>query len=156
IIGHSLSSATINLVNKEPAGLSVTEDGDAAEDSIKFIVRSDKPVPPDTVLQFAVVNKAGTQTTAISARFMPDKPTIASIDAPKGPQGAESLKVTITGTGFIPNVTTVLVDGTGVHVAAVKVNSATSMEATLKIDASATKGKRNLSVSNPAGLSGPV
>ena len=65
----ALSGATLNLTNREPTGLSVSLDGNPEDSIVKFVVTSDKPVPPDTILQFDVINLAGVQHSSIVVRY---------------------------------------------------------------------------------------
>ncbi len=155
ISGRFSSDAKLNLLNQEPAGLSIRLDGTPTTDRLNFIIESDKPVAPDTLLNFEVANSKTVQTITRRIRYRPDLPTITDLSIRQAPATTSDFEVEITGTNFIPGVTRVEVTGNGVQVPddSVKVISATKLKARFKVDATAPLGERRVTVVNPAGES---
>ncbi|MES2178518.1 MAG: IPT/TIG domain-containing protein [Gemmatimonadota bacterium] len=85
----------------------------------------------------------------------PPFPDLTAI-APNGAVQGTSVGVTLTGSGFVTGGSTVAVDGTGVTVSNVVVNSATSITATFTLASDATLGGRNVSVTTAGGTSAAV
>jgi hypothetical protein len=102
-----------------------------------------------TVSTVSGTSGAVTFTVTLSA------PRLLSISPSSGIQGT-SVPVTLTGTNFVFGATTLAISGTGVTGASVSVTSATSLTATLVIDAAAATGSRNVTVSTASGTSGTV
>jgi len=75
-------------------------------------------------------------------------PTLTALSQTSSDQG-QSLSVVLTGSGFLAGSTTVSF-GEGIQVSSFTVNSATTATAAIVISASATSGKRGVSVFNPA------
>ncbi|HSK20246.1 MAG TPA: Ig-like domain-containing protein [Longimicrobiales bacterium] len=75
-------------------------------------------------------------------------PAIASASPGSG-QRRDNLDVTLGGSGFVPNLTTVSF-GPDVTINSVQVNSPTSLTANIRIGGAATLGARDVSVANPA------
>jgi hypothetical protein len=75
-------------------------------------------------------------------------PAIASASPGTG-QRRDNLDVTLGGSGFVPNLTTVSF-GPDITVNTVQVNSPTSLTANIRIGGAATLGARDVSVANPA------
>jgi len=74
-------------------------------------------------------------------------PTLTGISTGSGARG-ETLSVGFTGTNFLSGVSSVNV-GAGITVNSATVNSATSLTASITIDANTTTGTRSFSVTNP-------
>ncbi len=155
ISGRFTPDTKIALLNQEPEGLSVTLDGTPTSERLDFIVESDMPVAPDTVLDFEVSNGKTIQHITRRIRYMPDLPTITAISEPEGPADTEDFEVEITGTNFIPGKTRVLISGKGVKAPqeSVEVMGATKLKAKFNIDANASATDRRVTVVNPAGES---
>jgi hypothetical protein len=75
-------------------------------------------------------------------------PTLTQV-SPSAGQRQDVLDVTLSGTGFVPDLTTVSF-GSGVAVAGVLVESPTKLVATISIAAGTSLGAREVSVTNPA------
>ena len=99
------------------------------------------------------VTTAGGTSNAVTFTVNSSAPTLTSISPSSGTQGT-SVAVTLTGTNFVSGATTIAMSGTGVTSTSVNVVSATSLTATLMIDAAAAAGARNLAVFTPNGNSG--
>lgn len=84
----------------------------------------------------------------------PPPPTLSSINPAAGAPGT-AVAVTLTGTNFVAGAT-LNVSGAGVTVSSVSVVSGTSITATLTIDAAATPGARNVTVTTAGGTSNVV
>lgn len=82
----------------------------------------------------------------------PDTPTLTAVSPSSGVQGS-TVAVTLTGTNFVDGAT-VAVSGEGVTVSDVVIASATSITATLTIDAGAAAGARNVTVTTAGGTTG--
>ncbi len=82
-------------------------------------------------------------------------PTLSSIAPNEGDQD-DSVAVTLTGTDFVVDGTSVDVSGSGVTVSNVSVSSLTSLTATFAIDSGAADGARNVTVTTGAGTSGAM
>jgi hypothetical protein len=155
ILGQSLSGATLGLKNEDPKGLSITPGEASADEQLNFIIKSDKPVAPGTVLRIEVSNKGVSQVTALAVGYQAEVPTLGSVGPSSGAQGAR-VRVTLTGTHLLPGPAQVLVSGDGVKVTSVDVKSSTSIEALLEIDGGAQPGERDVQVLASAGPSKPV
>jgi hypothetical protein len=77
--------------------------------------------------------------------------TVVWLSPPSGPAGS-TVQLRLTGADFTPE-STLAVDGSGVEVSNVKVESATRITATLKIAAGASAGVRGITVGTPNGNS---
>ncbi len=76
------------------------------------------------------------------------QPTIDDIE-PSTMQRRDTRDITLTGSGFVPGVTTVSF-GPDITIEEVRVNSPTSLTATIRIHSGATLGTRPVSATNPA------
>lgn len=148
VLGRFLTETLVDLENV-PEGLSLTKDGEPTGDRINFIIKSTKPIPPDTKLNFVVSSNRGTSRISKELRYMPDAPTLTNIDPATGKQNT-SVTVTLTGTNFIPGPgrTRVLISGTGVTVSEPVNVVGTSLKVTLTISETAPIGARQVSVVN--------
>lgn len=154
ILGRFLAGARISLLNQTPEGLSVELEGEPSDRRLNFIVKSDRPVPPGTTLNFEVVNERGVQTISRPVNYQPGRPTISAIDPAESNRGATNVAVTITGSGFIPGTTRVIPQtGSGIRVTDVRVTSATTLEATFSIAANAPLRANQIRVANGGGQS---
>lgn len=92
----------------------------------------------------------GSATLAAAFTVLPVNPAPAITGAsPSSGQRRDVFDVTLTGSGFIQNVTTVTF-GPDITVNTVQVNSPTSLTANIRIGSAATLGARSVSASNPA------
>jgi hypothetical protein len=154
VLGKFLAGARISLLNQTPEGLSVELEGEPTEKRLDFVVKSDRPVPPGTTLNFEVANEHGVQTISRPVQYQPARPTVSAIDPGEGNRGASDVLVTITGTGFIPGTTRVIPQtGSGIRIMDVRVTSATTLEATLAIASNAPLRANRIQVANGSGLS---
>jgi hypothetical protein len=153
VVGRFLTGTSVDFENV-PEGLSVTRDGDSTADRLSFIIKSNKPVPPDTKLNFIVSNAQGTEKYTKELRYMPDPPTLRTIDPPTGKQNT-SVTLTLTGTNFIPERTKILISGGGVDVSEPIEVSGTSLKVKISISEGAATGPRDLSVVNDNTQSSP-
>ncbi|HKX84952.1 MAG TPA: IPT/TIG domain-containing protein, partial [Pyrinomonadaceae bacterium] len=155
ITGRFLTGATLNLLTQDPSGLSLALEGKPTANRVSFIIQSDKPVAPGTVLNFELSNPNGLQTLARPVLYMPALPTISGISPASGLQKG-NVTVTLTGTNFIPSVTRVKITGSDVDVAQPTDVDGTSLKVKFKIAANAALGSRGVTVINPAGESAPI
>jgi len=155
IKGRFSTDAKINLLNQQPQGLTIKLDGTPTSNQLNFIIQSDMPVPPDTLLVFEVSNDQAVQTITRPIHYTPDLPTVTDIDIKNGQVGTSELEVEITGTNFIPGKTRVLVSGKGVKVPneSIRVLGANKLQAEINIDEKAETTQRQLTIVNPAGQS---
>lgn len=92
----------------------------------------------------------GSATLSGGFTILPQNPSPDVTGAsPASGQRRDRLDVTLTGSGFIPDLTTVTF-GPDITVDAVQVNGPTSLIATIRIGAGATLGARSVAVTNPA------
>jgi hypothetical protein len=82
-------------------------------------------------------------------------PSLGSVTPSFAAQGA-TLSISLTGTNFDPTWTVVDVGGSGVVVSNIAIAGATSLTATLTIDAAADPGARSLTVVTPNAVSNAV
>lgn len=95
-------------------------------------------------------SSARTFTVAAAA---PSVPTLTSVTPATGVQGT-TVPVTLVGTNFVADATTVAVSGSGVSVNTVVVGSGTSLTANVVIAAGAAATTRTVKVTTSAGTSG--
>jgi hypothetical protein len=157
IVGRFLTGTSVSLLNQDPKGLSITLDGAPTAERLNFIIKSDKPVPPGTKLNFEVSNAQGVQTYSKDVLYMPDPPTVTAISPDLGKQNT-SVTVTLTGSNFIPGAgnTRVKISGNDVEVSEPVEVMGTSLKATFKIDENAATGPRSVTVANANSESAPV
>jgi hypothetical protein len=150
IIGRFLTGTTISFSAVTPEDfVPPILDGPPTETRLNFILKSSKPVQPGKQLSLRVANSQGVQIHPVDVAYTPVPPTLTGAPVPAtGAKGAP-LKVTLTGTGFIPSVTKVMpVSGTGITVTSVKVISGTTLEVELAISATASSGAHTLAADN--------
>ncbi|MDX6576335.1 MAG: hypothetical protein QOE96_2288 [Blastocatellia bacterium] len=157
ITGRFLTGSAISLLNPEPKGLSIELDGAPTADRINFIIKSDKPVPPGTPLDFEITNAQGVQRYRKDLLYMPDPPTLTAIAANSGKVGTP-VTVTLTGTNFIPGPgnTRVEISGGDVEVSDPVDVRGTSLKVTFRIGANAATTPRQVTVINANSESAPV
>ena len=155
ISGRFSTDARINLLNQEPQGLTIKLDGTPTTSRLNFIIESDRPVAPDTPLNFEVSNEQAVQTITRTIHYAADLPTITGIDKNEGETNTPDLEVEIVGSHFIPGRTRVLVSGNGVRVPdeSVEVLGANKLKAKIRIDKDAKPDERKITVTNPSGES---
>lgn len=154
IYGQFLGGAGISLT--EPKSLSVASSGTPSDKSLEFVVRSDQPVPPDTVLRLVLSKKEGSTTVPVAINYLADPPQVVGPPDPDSGKQGETVTVTVNGKKFIPGVTNVQVSGLGVQQDSVSVESGSLLKATLKIAAGAATGERKLTVTGPGGKSDSI
>ena len=156
VIGRFLAGTTVSLLPTRK-GLSLTPDGAPTDTRLNFIINSTKPVPPDTPLSLRLANTQGVQVQGATVSYVPAIATLTGPAVPASGAKATSVKVTLTGTGFIPDVTRVVpMSGTGINATAVNVTAGNTLEVTLDISAGASSGAHTLAVDNGGGLSSTV
>jgi Quinohemoprotein amine dehydrogenase, alpha subunit domain III len=146
ITGKFLSSANIELVDDIPNDLSVEIQETPTYNNLKFLLSSNQPIKPGTVIHFSVSNKEGNNKYLYIVNYDPAKPTVTAITPGKGKQGAADYEVRIIGTGFIPGLTTVNI-GNNVTVNIIQM-SGTEIRAILRINSGAIPGEQAVVVSN--------
>jgi hypothetical protein len=161
IVGRLLTGAKVTLVGTVPEGMTI-EGKDTSDDKrLDFVIKSPKPIPPGTQLNFEVSNAQGVQTITRPLSYTPKLPTLTGVE-PDPAEGEADSKVTLTlkGTNFIPNTganaraTHVVVQsGSGLSVDSVDVTSATTLDVTLSISGGAPRAPSRLRVANAAGPS---
>ncbi len=100
------------------------------------------------------VTLAGVTSAPVTFTVNPAAPTLTAISVDEAPQGA-SFSVTLTGTNFVSGAALIIANS-GVTAGSIVVVSSTQIDATLTIAAGAALGGTSISVSTPAGVSGPL
>lgn len=156
IIGKRLASSDIRFAAPVPSGFSVEKDGTPTDDEFKFIIKADKPIPPDKSFNLELSNNKGTQTTAVTASYVAARPTVTAI-APlevTQPEDETSVQVQITGSNFMPGISAsdIFFDPqSGVRAVSATYESPTSITATFKIAKDAATGKRDIKLKTREG-----
>jgi Quinohemoprotein amine dehydrogenase, alpha subunit domain III len=146
VTGKFLSGAYIELVGDIPDGMAVETQETPTYNNLKFLLSSNRPVKPGTVLQFSVANKEGRNKYLYIVNYDPVKPTITAITPGMVKQGTTDLEVKIIGTGFIPGLTNV---NFGSHMIVIITQmSGTEIKAILKINSDAIPGEQSVVVTN--------
>jgi hypothetical protein len=154
VLGRFLQGSRISLLNQEADGMTIELEGTPTDKRLNFIIKSDGPVPPGTMLDFEVANDEGVQNISRPVRYSPDRPTVSDIDPAEGERGQSDVAVNITGTGFIPGMTRVIPQrGSGIRVTGVNVTSATTLEATLSIASNAPIKGHEIRIANSSAQS---
>ena len=149
ILGRSLNGATLDLDNQEPKGLTIELKGTPEKNRLDFTINSEKPVKPDTLLQFAIVKNEEVGHTNLAVRYFIDTPTLDTIDPdPAEATQGSSITLNLTGTHFIDGFSEVTISGDGIKITKTDVKDDKSIEVTLSIAANAKPGDRDLKVEN--------
>ena len=152
ITGKFLSCANIELVGDISEGVSVEIQETPTYNNLKFLLSSNRPIKPGTVFHFSVANKEGNNKYLYIVNYDPVKPSVTTVTPGKGKQGATDLEVRISGSGFIPGLTTVNF-GNSVT-AQITQMSGTEIKAMLKIYPGAMPGEQSVIVSNGSAYNG--
>jgi hypothetical protein len=161
IVGRLLSGAKVSLVGTVPEGVTIEGEDTADDRRLDFVIKSPKPLPPGTQLNFEVSNAQGVQTITRPLNYTPKPPTLTGVepDPAEGEAGSD-VTLTLKGTNFIPNTGSnprathvVVQSGSGLSVALVEVTSATTLDVKLSIAGTAPRAASQLRVSNAAGVS---
>ncbi len=121
-----------------------------------FVIDCDATAGSRSVTVTALSGTSNAQLFTVTAPLTPCLPTLTGIVPSSGAAGATVSSVTLFGTNFISGATTVAVSGAGVAVGAVTVNSSTQLTTSVTIDAAATIGARNVTVTTGGGTSNPL
>jgi hypothetical protein len=158
ILGQSLGGSTLKLKNDKPEGLSITVEGAPEGQKINFIVGSDKPVAPGTILLVEVIKKEGSQLVPITVAYQPATPSLQSIDPTSVPSDPGERTVKLTGTNFLPDVAHVWMSGVCGNQEAKSVGfiDSRSLRATISFPQEMSAGDCNLRVSTPGGVTSVV
>jgi hypothetical protein len=161
IIGRFLAGTTLSVLSPDQKGISGTTDGEPNADRLNFIIKSDKPVPPGTHLDFEVSSSQGSDRYTKELSYMPDPPTLDTATPNSGRQGT-SVTVTLRGSNFVPPLgnttnTTVFLSGGDVDVSAPFEVTGTSLKVKITIGPNAsTTVPRELTVKNANSTSPPI
>lgn len=153
ISGNFLANTTLELVSP-PKGLSVKLDGTPTDNALNFVLSDATPIPPNTVLEFAVKGTTGEAThLTYRVNYTAAKPSLTSMN-PASVKAGESASITLTGSHFLPEGMAVLLDpSTGLTISPVRFTSSTEIKFDVSATAAAAAGARSLRVSGPTGLS---
>ncbi len=155
VTGNFFAKATLSLVSP-PDGLTVKVDGAPTDTTINFTLTGKTPIPPNTVLEFAIQGQTGDPVHATyRVSYTPLKPVLKSATPnPLTLKAGESIAVTLTGANFFPEGMTVLLDpSAGITVGPITFTSGSEIKFDLTAAAGAAADTRSLKVSGPAGLS---
>lgn len=160
ILGDHLDGSELKL--KEPPGIDLTVDG-IEEKAIAFTLKFANPVPAGSSLKFEVTKSENTKAISKAVSNQPAAPTLESIDKPQGEQGG-TVAIKLTGSTFVPGTFIAVfvrpnrrVDGAiPIEVESPKIESPTSISATLKINKKAPIREYSLVVITEGGASSPV
>jgi hypothetical protein len=112
ILGQFLEGSQLDLVNP-PEGMEISLDKAATpeEGKIFFIIKSSQPVPNTTPLNIRVFNKTSAQTVSQQVAYVTPVPTLRKPDpALEGIAGGADINIELTGTNFMLDVTTLIID----------------------------------------------
>lgn len=160
ILGDHLDGSELKL--KEPTGIDLTVDV-IEEKAIAFTLKFANPVPAGTSLKFEVTKNEDTKAISKAVSNQPAAPTLESIDKPQGEQGA-TVAIKLTGSTFVPGTFVAVfvrpngrVDGAvPIEVESPKIESPTSISATLKINKKAPIRDYSILVITEGGASSPL
>lgn len=153
IAGQWLGGASVALVGTAPPGLTISDDGTATGTRLNFILGSDQPVPPDTVIELEVSHDGKKTRTLMRLEYTPEPPVLSSVQLAEGKPG-EPVTIKAAGTGFVPGITRLEISGTDVKIVAQEV-TAGLISATLDIDPKAEGDREVIAVTSPGGRSSP-
>ena len=153
VIGNFFANATIDLVSP-PKGLSIKLDGAPTDTAINFILSGVTPIPSNTVVEFAIKGAAGDPThVTYRVNYTAVKPALTSMN-PATVKAGESTSMTVTGSHFLPEGMTVVLDPSeGITVGPLQFTSSTEIKFDLTAASAAAAGTRSLRLSGPTGLS---
>jgi 6-phosphogluconolactonase (cycloisomerase 2 family) len=154
------TTVTVTGTNFVPGATSVLISGDGVtignvslasttSMTVTVAVAADATPGPRTI---TVKTASGTSATIPFTVKIP-APTLSAISPATGRVGA-TVPITLTGTGFVAGATTIAASSADIIVQNVSVSSATSLTASLVIDANAVLGARSISVATAGGTSG--
>ncbi len=101
------------------------------------------------------VTTAGGSSAAVTFTVLPRGATLSSVDPATAAAGS-TVTLTLTGTNFVAQSTSVSLSGGGVTVGMASVISTTSLTVSLTIAPAAATGARNLTITTPDGTSNPL
>jgi len=152
VSGNFLTGTDVKILNYDIPGLGIRLDGSPTDQRLNFIISSTLPICPGTVIRIGVEKKETTKPVYITEQYRPTLPTLTNV-AGSLKQGDKDATVTLTGTGFIPGCTDVVVTPLNtVMVSTVNVKSSQSLA--VKLSPSHTAPPTvNMAVRNPTGSS---
>jgi hypothetical protein len=110
IVGQFLRGAEIDLLDP-PEGMEISRKGNPEANRIHFVIKSDRPVPRGTRINYHVFNNQGTQTLSQSVSYMPPVPTLDNPGAPlNGTASGPDVEIKLTGGNFLTDVTRLVID----------------------------------------------
>lgn len=138
ITGQYLQDSNIELANP-PEGMEIVLKGTPDNNRLYFIIRSDRPVPRSTMLNYRVFNDRGSQMISQSVTYMPPVPTLDQPSKPlEGFKGGKDVEIQLTGQNLVPDISRLEIDpASGVKVTDVTLSTSaagvTTIRATLKM-----------------------
>lgn len=155
VIGRYLANAEIKLLDAAP-GVSVVKDGSSTDRELKFVLKADQPIKPNTPITFEVSNNSGASVHGTSTSYTPVLPILSKIEPNEvEPPAATQLKdIKISGENFTSDMqaSDILLNRTeGVTVDSIKFESPTLLNVKLKIESNVTIGERQIRVRTPLG-----
>src|SRR5260370_5657833 len=143
ISGNYLSGTDVKLLNQDLQGASVRLDGTPTDQRLNFIVSSDVPMAPNSVLKIGVVKKETTKEVDVQVQYTAAIPTVTKIDPSEVKQGDKDKVLTITGTNFLPGSQVLIDPPGGITVPIdVKNSNSTSLQVKITVADNAATGKR--------------
>ena len=152
VVGQFLSGATLTL-GSGGDGMTVEIDGEAANDRIDFIVRSENPVPPNHSIEFVVTKGNVTRKHSEAITYQTQRPSITSIAPANAVQGAGEIELTVTGADFLPGAD-VHTDGLA-KVGATTLAGSTELKVTVRVTDTTAAKKYGMTVQTIGGRSDP-
>lgn len=153
VSGSFLSGSDITLLNKDLPGVGVRVDS-LTDQRLGFVVTSDLPLAPGTVLKLGVIKNQTTKEVDVTVQYTAALPTLTKVDPAGAKQGDKDVVVALTGTNFLPAATQVVVTpAEGITVGAVTVKSSTSAEVKITVADAAPTTAKQMTVVTPGGSS---
>ena len=149
ITGQFLKGADIDLLDP-PEGMSIALKGKADDGRLYFVIKSDRPVPRGTRINYRVFNNQGVQTISQSVSYMPPVPTLDNPDTPlTGTAGGPEVEIELSGKDFLTDITHLVIDdASGIAVKSESVSEdGRSLQASLDMK-DAKEGVYKLKVAN--------
>lgn len=110
IVGQFLRGAEIDLLDP-PEGMEISIKSKPEDNRINFIIKSDRPVPRGTRINYHIFNNQGTQTFSQSVSYMPPVPTLKNPDvALNGTAGDPDIEIELTGENLLTDVTHLVIE----------------------------------------------